>query len=112
MSLQTPVMASQRCHWEAYVMVGVPVQLPVFAVSVCPSSATPESAGATVLAGGSAATVALAADDAVLEPPGPVAVTCMTSVPPTSAGTAVYLACVAPVMSAQAPPLVSQRRHW
>jgi hypothetical protein len=40
-----------RCHWYAYVMGAVPVQVPVEEERVCPKEAVPEMAGITVLTG-------------------------------------------------------------
>ena len=46
-SLQLVPSASQRCHWKPN-DVGLPVQLPVLAVSVCPTRAVPEIVGRSV----------------------------------------------------------------
>jgi len=63
----------------------VPVQVPFVVVSVPPSIAEPEIAGATVLAGPDGAMVALAAELAAREPAAFVAVTRSRIVAPTSA---------------------------
>ena len=49
---------------------------------------------------------------ALLDPPELDAVTVTRIVEPTSPETSVYAWPVAPTMSAQLPPLASQRRHW
>jgi hypothetical protein len=40
-----------RCHWYVYVGVGMPDQVPVVQLKVCPNVAVPETTGATVFAG-------------------------------------------------------------
>src|ERR671914_260210 len=52
MFAQLPPLRSQRCHWYAYVIGAVPVQLPFEAVSVSPALASPEIRGFDVLDGG------------------------------------------------------------
>ena len=66
-------------------MLGVPLHVPVVAVSVDPSPAVPEIAGATVLTGPVAATVADAVVTALVEPAALVAVTRARTVLATSA---------------------------
>ena len=103
----------QRRHWKAYEIGAVPVQAPVDAVSVCPSVAVPEIVGGAVFAGGAAAaTWAVCADSAVLEPAALVAVTSTRTVVPTSAEPSVYVDAVAPPMSLHDEPPASQLRHW
>ena len=63
----------------------LPVQEPEAAVSICPSRAVPRIAGAVEPAGGIAATTPLGAESALVEAPVFEAVTCTTSVLPTSA---------------------------
>ncbi|MEZ5100775.1 MAG: hypothetical protein R3C15_13450 [Thermoleophilia bacterium] len=53
-SPQAPPPASQRCHWYEKEN-GDPVQAPVSAVRVLPSSKLPTTAGAAVLVGAAAA---------------------------------------------------------
>ena len=67
-------------------MVGVPSHVPRSAVSVAPSRAVPEIAGATMLAGGAAATVSVACDAALVLPPALLAATTIRIVAPTSPG--------------------------
>src|SRR6266487_381134 len=70
--------------------------------------------GGEVLDGGTGfdVTIAVGADNAVAEPAEFEAVTAATNVAPPSAETTWYADPVAPTMSAQFPPLESQRRHW
>jgi hypothetical protein len=94
------------------VIVGVPDQDPVAAVSVSPSRSVPDTAGSAVFVGGAAPITPVAADVVVAEPAAFVAVTCARTVAPTSADTRTYVALVAPAMSAHDAPPESQRRHW
>ncbi len=64
----------------------MPVQVPLAAVSVPPSTGVPEIVGRTVSTGASAATTALCAEVALELPATFVAVTTTRRVPPTSAG--------------------------
>ena len=48
-----------RCHWYVNVGVGVPVQVPLVVVRVCPTTVVPVTAGATVLTGAVPATEAV-----------------------------------------------------
>jgi hypothetical protein len=89
----------------------VPVQVPRSVVSVCPSRTTPETLGAVVLAGATAATVAVWMLADAVGPAPLVAVTTARSVDPTSAPVGVYVVAVAPARSAQFAPAASQRRH-
>ena len=73
---------SQRFHW--IVRVGVPVQVPVATVSVCPTLAVPVMVGATVFVGG-VGTTAVTTEAAVALPSTFVAVTVTRIVLPTSA---------------------------
>src|SRR4051794_24263148 len=93
-------------------MVGVPVQMPLPAVRVWPSCALPLIVGSTVLTGGAAATVPLCALVALALPPTLAPVTTTRTVLPTSAPTRAYVDPVAPAMSTQFAPALSQRRHW
>ncbi len=61
MSAQADPAALQRRHWWAYVIVGVPVQVPVEAAIVEPSVGVPLIAGSTVLTGSVGTTIAEAA---------------------------------------------------
>ena len=112
MSAQLAPELLQRRHWRAKVIVGVPVHVPVPPVSVWPSVVVPVTAGRTVLTGGAAVTVALAADVAGVLPTLSVAVTTTLIAEPTSVGVSRYVELVAPAMSAQLAPAASQRRHW
>src|SRR5262249_26222818 len=57
-------------------------------------------------------TTAVGAESAKLAPALFVAVTPTRTVLPTSTDASVYVLPLAPMMSAQLPPLESQRRHW
>jgi hypothetical protein len=109
--VQLPPPVSQRSHWYAYAIGAVPVQLPVDALSTCPCCAFPEIVGSAVFTGGAAATTAVAADTAVSERSFE-AVTVTRTVAPTAVDTKEYVCPVAPAISAQLPPVASQRRHW
>ena len=63
----------------------MPVQVPVLALSVWPSRATPESAGAAVLTGATGSTVPDGTECAVAEPAALEAVTSLRIVEPMSA---------------------------
>jgi hypothetical protein len=102
---------SQRSHWRAKLTVGVPVQLPSVALSVCPSRAVPLTTGGALLAGGAAATTALGALLTVAVPPPLRAVTSTRSVLPTSPAPSAYVAAVAFATAAHAFPAESQRSH-
>ena len=112
MSSQAAPAASQRTHWRAYVIVGVPVHVPVVLVRLWPSRGVPETAGSTVFTGAAGATSADAGDVASTEPAAFVAVTTTRSVPSTSAAVTSYVEPVAPGMSAQPFPAALQARHW
>ena len=75
------------------------------------SCAVPITAGAPELAGAVGTTAAVGADDALVDPAESVAVTATTSVLPTSAAEAVYVAAVADAMSLQPAPVASHARH-
>src|SRR5579884_308026 len=91
----------------------VPVHDPGFAVSVSPSTGSPEMVGAAVCCGtASAATAAVAPEVAEAVPALFVAVTATRSVELRSASATVYCAAVAVGMSTQLPPESSQRCHW
>jgi hypothetical protein len=72
----------------------------------------PDTAGATVLAGGAGATGSVSGEVAFAVPAPLVATTFTRSVEPTSAGDSAYVAAVAPVTSTQPEPADEQRRHW
>jgi hypothetical protein len=113
-SEQPEPVESQRCHWYAYAIGAEPVHVPGDAVSVCPSCAVPVIDGAVEFAGGAGGgvTTAVAAEAAVAAPPLFEAVTDRTIVYPTSNDVSVYVDCVAPAMSKQFRPPLSQSRHW
>jgi hypothetical protein len=113
MSTQADPSASQRRHWRVYVIGVIPVQIPSVVVSVCPLTALPDTTGGDVLAGGAGAetTTGVAAESAELDETVLVAVTRTRIVEPTSTATSVYDDSVAPGMSTQPAPPVSQRRH-
>src|SRR3954454_5631764 len=112
MSAQLAPVLPQRCHWRAYVMVGVPVHVPSSPVSVNPSSAVPETPGATAPAGGGGGATALAGEGALAAPATLDAVTTTRSVWSTSADVCQCVVAVSPGMSAQFVPSASQRCHW
>ena len=96
-------------------MIGcVPDHVPGSAVNVLPAWAVPEIVGAEALLGTveTAATTAVCAEEAVLEPALFDAVTVTRIVDPTSADASVYDCDEAPVMSEQFAPAESQRPHW
>jgi hypothetical protein len=103
---------SQRRHWYAKSIRSVPVHVPGRAVSVARSRGVPSIAGASVLAGATAAIGSVEAEVAVSRPPAFVAVTSTRRLRATSADVAVYVLSVAPSMSAQLVPSGAQRRHW
>jgi hypothetical protein len=86
--------------------------VPTAPVSICPSFTVPAIEGATVFAGASAATFALAAELAEAEPAALLAVTLTRMVSPTSPAARVYVGPVAPTPFSQLPPLVLQSCHW
>ena len=67
-------------------IVGVPFQVPVSAVSVSPSRAVPEIEGSFSLVGGAATTTAVFSEVAGVSPPPFLAVTMTRRVEPTSVG--------------------------
>jgi len=87
--------------------------VPGFAVSVWPACAVPLIVGGEVFDGGVgfAATTPVAAEAAEAEPALFDAVTTVRSVEPTSVLVTAYVLPVAPAMSAQLLPVLSQRRH-
>jgi hypothetical protein len=93
--------------------LGLPVQSPTDAVSVCPSRGVPEIAGSATFAGAATAavTTVVGCELAAAEPPALVAVTTTRRVLPTSEACNTYVASVAPAMSRQLAPLASQSRH-
>jgi len=92
--LVAPAMSTQvvplleRCHCRL-VLLPMPVQVPVVAVSVRPSWAVPVTTGIVTTAGGSAATAVVGADGAFALPPAFVPVTRTRIVAPTSAAVSV-----------------------
>jgi hypothetical protein len=114
MSAQFAPEASQRRHWNEYVIGSEPVQVPCEAVSVCPVAAVPEIVGGLVLAGGVGAevTTAVAADVPLALPPGLPAVTTTRRVEPESAGCTEYDESVSPRIGTHPAPDVSHRCHW
>jgi hypothetical protein len=112
MPLQLFPAVSQRSHWYVYVNGVAPDQVPVDTVSVCPSVGVPLIFGSTTSTGLVPPTTALASAWDVACPAEFVAVTVARSVCPTSALPTVYDWLVAPEMSEQLLPFVSQRRHW
>jgi hypothetical protein len=87
--------------------------VPSLTLSVCPDRADPLIAGGAVFTGGLAATIAdVGAVRAVAVPALLLAVTATRSVEPISEEAIVWVWPVAPETSAQAPPELSQRRHW
>jgi len=102
---------SQRCQAYVYEIGVTPTHVPVDALSVCPGTAEPDTAGATVLAG-LLVTTAVAEDDCCADPPAFVAVTTTRSVWPMSALTTACVVVVAPAIAAQLAPPPSQRFHW
>jgi hypothetical protein len=103
---------SQRRHWYAYELTP-PLQLPVLALSVWPTTALPLIVGSAVFAGEvPVATTPVWADVADVEPATFVAVTTTRIVAPASADCSAYELAVAPLMLTQFAPAESQRRHW
>src|ERR671936_59103 len=93
-------------------MGGVPPQLPVLAVSVSPSCATPVIVGTSVETGGLPATRAVALESAAPCPATFVAVTSTLSFDPTSPGPTTYVEAVAPATLLHVVSAASHRRHW
>src|SRR5919204_4010672 len=93
-------------------MVGVPLQIPVEAVSVPASSGGPPTVGASVSDGATGATTAVRALVAGVLPAAFDAVTTTRNVDPTSPDTSWYVEPVAPATFEQYAPAESQRRHW
>ena len=91
----------------------MPDQVPGAAERTCPACAVPLIVGNELFAGatGAAATTAVCAELALLEPTEFDPATATRNVEPTSAATAVYAWAAAPEISLQLPPDVSHRRH-
>ena len=53
-ALQRAPLASQRYHWNAYVIAPEPVHVPVSAVSLRPTAVVPETLGLAVAIGAAA----------------------------------------------------------
>ena len=85
-SVQLAPFVSQRRHWYAYAIAGVPVQVPRSTVRISPSRVVPEIDGAVVLTAATGATVALCPVVTGVEPAALLAVTTRRIVAPTSAG--------------------------
>jgi len=81
------------------------------AVDDWPYCGLPPIDGAVVFVGATAAITAVAAEDAVPVPAEFVALTKARIVLPTSALVRTYVVAVAPAMSPQPLPMLSQRRH-
>ena len=118
MSEQLPPLESHRRH--AYVNVSGcwPTQVPLLAVSVCPTCGVPDTVGGAVFRGlaGAACTTAVAFEVALAEPSEFAAVTRTRSRCPTSACRTVYRLKVAPEIAVQPSPLpplplAGQRSH-
>jgi hypothetical protein len=90
----------------------LPDHIPVLAVSRRVSCAVPVIDGATVLDGGSACTIPVAAEPAVLAPSRLLPVTFTRTVAPTFTEARVYDCAVAPEMLEQLAPMLSQACHW
>jgi hypothetical protein len=100
---------SQRRHWYAY-DVGAPLQLPVEAVSVWPTTVLPLIVGSAVFVGG-ATTAGVGLEVATDEPLLLEAVTLTRRAWPTSPDTGTYDALRAPVSDEQPLPEPSHRSH-
>jgi hypothetical protein len=110
-AVQPLPFASQLIQATA-VDVGVPLQVPLFAVRAEPTEGVPEMLGAVVGVGAVVLeTTADGADVALAEPLVFFAVTVTRSVCATSAVTALYVAEVAPSIAAHEFPLASHRLH-
>ena len=116
-SAHAPVVALQRRHWNANA-VGVPVQVPVVAVSVAPGPTMPSISGAAVTVGepGGPATKPVAAEVDVAAPSRFRPETVTRSVEARSPFVSVYVGAVAPgigeqpvVAAGAALPLVRER---
>src|SRR5512135_2116767 len=109
MAAQPLPFSSQRIQATA-VDVGLPLHVPLFAVSVEPIAGVPVMLGAVVGVGAVVPeTTADAAEVALPEPSAFFAVTVTRSVWPTSPAAAVYVAAVAPAIAVHDFPLAS---HW
>jgi hypothetical protein len=102
---------AQRCHWYAYVIGVVPVQVPLSTDTVCPACAVPCGFGCFVALGAfpAAAIVPVGLDAADARPAELEAVTTTRIVFPTSELPRVYVVPVAPEMSPQLLPELLQR---
>src|SRR4051812_42709245 len=110
-ALQFSPAASQRCQPKLSVAAGS-LQLPPEALSVPPSTGSPERPGSPVTVGAgctAAATTALGADIAWPLPPAFVALTTARKVEPTSPEVSGSWAPVAPSTALQFSPAASQR---
>jgi hypothetical protein len=113
MSTQLEPVESQRRHCAAYEIGADPVQEPVVAVMDLPSSSVPDTVGGAVFVAeeGADVTTDVGIETAVALPTEFDASTASLIVDPTSAADTAYVEPVAPPMSAQDAPAVSQRRH-
>src|SRR3954454_15267182 len=107
--MSAQVSPVQRCQRRGGAIGVVAVQLPAADTSSPPSTVSPDSEGAIVLATGAAATAVVGADSAEGVPAGFVAVTTTRIILPTSSEVSRYVVAVAPAMSVHAPPV--QRCH-
>src|SRR5262245_40030417 len=96
---------------QCRLVVSASVHSPVFAVSVCPSRASPVTAGAVVLAGAAGSTSGLAAERALVVPPALLALTRTRMVEPTSSWSSVYVLSSSLASGTQLEPDPSQRCH-
>jgi len=104
--------ASQRRQLRVNVNGAVPDQAPSVALRICPSRTVPEMTGrppGSFVGGANGATTAVAGEATLADPSRFDAVTVTRIVLPTSAVTSVYVAALAPAITAQAPPVASQR---
>src|ERR671933_299934 len=104
MSAQFAPAASQRRHLRVKVIVGVPLHVPLVAVSVRESWAVPEIAGGAVAPGACELTAEVAALVALPLPAPLVPVTTTRKVEPTSPEPSTSVDPVAPATSEQPEP--------
>jgi hypothetical protein len=102
----------QRRHSYVKVRGVEPVHVPLLAKRTEPLVSVPEIEGRNVFTGAVPASTAVGSETAVVVPKLFVAVTATRSREPMSIEAGVYVLAVAPAMSLQFAPPVSQRRHW
>jgi hypothetical protein len=112
-----PWAVFERSHWYVNVIGAAPVQVPVLAAIVEPSTIEPDTAGALVFTGALPWTTPVALDATVVEPEEFVAVTRTRMREPASFPVSVWVAFVAPAICAQllpsgSPPSAPHRTHW